>query len=141
MEINLSYNENGAVVGYNITASTKKEQEILLQVRNLNFYNSDNPILYDGMGASEKHPDLVEQVNFITKDQMAIRDNLIAKRDSVKVQTAQAVSDLADMGLVQTGDDTFTLSDPRLKDVEIQVVKRKRKYTKRKVHTADKQVA
>ena len=98
MEINLSYNDQGAVVGYNITASTKAEQEILLQVRNLNFYNSDNPVLYDGMGTSEKYPELVNKIEFITKDQMEIRDKLIAERDSIKVQTAQAISDLTGMG-------------------------------------------
>lgn len=133
MEVKLIENKNGTTVGYQVIADTKKEHEILLQVRNLHFFEDpQSPMVYDSMEATDKYPELVKGVSFITLDHMKERDNEIAKKMSISVQTKQAVQNLKGLGLIQKSDTSFTLPDTELGDVELQIVKKVRPYSKKK---------
>lgn len=132
MEVKLIQNANGTVVGYQLCAETKKEHETLLQVRNLHMYEeSDSPVTYDGMQSSDRYPDLVQGVSFLTLDAMKERDNEIAKKMATSVQTRQAIKKLKELGMIQRSENSFTMADKNLRDVELQVVKKVRPYKKR----------
>lgn len=132
MQLILSYNRQGSVVGYVIKANTKEDQEALNEIRNLHFFSQeDNPVLYDGIKLSSGSTEQIDEMSFITKDAMKIRDKEIAERESYKVQALHAEAQLSGLGLKQTGEGLFSLADPALQDVQVQIVQKKRPYKKR----------
>lgn len=132
MEVKLIQNENGTTVGYEIVATTKQEHTTLLEIRNLHmFEDNTSPVEYDMMTPSDRYPELVKGVSFLTEQAIKERDTEISKRLCYEAQEQAARQSLIQQGFVQRGDSEFILPNPELADVILQVAKKVRPYNKR----------